>query len=134
MYKNYILTLFLLMIYVVHGQEYTLDKNKAEVYISEVYADAAEKMGLTSAESMRQIHNIIERITILVDTNTINTTEMLLSQFPVINLYNQEIKEDDIFVLQTFNPFKYKFNFYSKDIQYIRVDNTEYVIIINPYQ
>jgi len=56
----------------------------------------------------------------------------LLSQVPLFDTYNKSLMRDGIFNPRTFNPFKYQFQFYTKETQMVRVDGTEYVIVIYP--
>ncbi len=55
-----------------------------------------------------------------------------LSQIELFNDYNKGLPRDASFNPATFNPFKYKLDFYSNKVQFIHVDNTNYVIVIQP--
>jgi len=58
----------------------------------------------------------------------------LLSQIPLYDTYNKSLTRDESFNPRTFNPFKYQFLFYTKKTLMIRVDGTEYVIVIYPQE
>lgn len=56
----------------------------------------------------------------------------LLSEVPLYSDYNKGLMREASFDPQRFNPFKYKFDFYSADKLIYRIDGTEYLIIIYP--
>ena len=56
-----------------------------------------------------------------------------LSQVPLFDTYNKGLFRDGSFNPETFNPFKYMFDFYSKQTQIIQVDNANMLIIIKPH-
>ena len=53
----------------------------------------------------------------------------LLSSVPVFNIFNKAM-EVPMFIVESFNPLVYNFNFNSKSRLIYRVDNTQYLIII----
>lgn len=55
-----------------------------------------------------------------------------LSQQPLFNKYNGEIKRDVNFDQSSFNVLKYDLNFFSPHTKVYRIDNTDWLIIINP--
>jgi hypothetical protein len=56
----------------------------------------------------------------------------LLSEITLNDAYNSNLVRDKNFNPITFNPFKYNINFYSKQIQVIKLENTDYVMVIYP--
>jgi hypothetical protein len=56
-----------------------------------------------------------------------------LSQVPLFDTYNKGLFRDGSFNADTFNPFKYMFDFYSNQTQIIQVDNANVLIIIKPH-
>jgi len=54
----------------------------------------------------------------------------MLSEIPLFNVFNDSLKRDHSFNPMKFNPLKYNFKFHSADTQLIRVDNSDYFIII----
>jgi hypothetical protein len=56
-----------------------------------------------------------------------------LSEVPLLNKYNSALTRDVVFDPLTFNPLKYNFEFSSiTEAKAYRVDNTAYIIVINP--
>lgn len=61
-----------------------------------------------------------------------NENYKLLSSVLKMDKYNSNLNYDvSNFNYQLFNPLKYNFNYYIKVNQFFRVDNTDYVIMIN---
>lgn len=55
-----------------------------------------------------------------------------LSEVPLFNIYNSDLKRDVVFNKETFNILKYDMRFFAKtDIVY-RIDNTDFLIVIHP--
>ena len=61
------------------------------------------------------------------------TTHTKLSQVPLFDTYNKSLSRDYTFGPDTFNPFKYMIDFYSKGTQIIHIDNTNTLIVITPH-
>lgn len=55
-----------------------------------------------------------------------------LSNLPLFNKYNQFLTRDLEFNIETFNVLKYDLNFFSSHRKVYRIDNTDWLIIINP--
>ena len=56
----------------------------------------------------------------------------LLSEVPLFNYFVRELKRDNVFEPNTFNPLKYKLPFYSSKTNIFRVDGTNYFIFVKP--
>jgi len=55
-----------------------------------------------------------------------------LSEIPLFDAFVSTLKRDVIFNPSSFNPLKYDFRYHRPGFQLIRVDNTNYFIIIKP--
>ena len=55
-----------------------------------------------------------------------------LSSIQLFNKYNQFLTRDLEFNIETFNVLKYDLNFFSSHRKVYRIDNTDWLIIINP--
>ncbi|MCX7745112.1 MAG: hypothetical protein N2167_11160 [Flavobacteriales bacterium] len=75
---------------------------------------------------------LVNRIEYLYEPYQVGEKYPKLSTIPLNNKYNPALTRDENFDLNTFNPLKYQLNFYSKNIQVYRIDNTEYLLIIKP--
>jgi hypothetical protein len=54
----------------------------------------------------------------------------LLSTVGLFNNYNKELKRDQSFDINTFNPLKYNLEFFKVGSAIYRIDNTQYYIVI----
>lgn len=55
-----------------------------------------------------------------------------LSSIQLFNKYNESLERDLEFDFKTFNVLKYDLNFFSSHRKVYRIDNTDWLIIINP--
>ena len=101
-------------------------------YLSEVYLNCPQyvdsfhiEMGIEFLTRL-QVHT--------VDANLYPEC-LLLSSVHLKNKCNPNLTYDGLnFNIDTFNPFKYHFSFYSTQTAYFRVDGTNYIIEIKPYK
>lgn len=106
---------------------------KAHQYAAEVFKDNPEFAG---SKYMPEYIEELSRIEIKKEAIQPNEQYKLLSSFLLKNKYNSALETDNAsnFNPDHFNALKYFFNFYSKTIQKIRVDNSPYIIVILPKQ
>lgn len=99
-------------------------------YANEVYRDCME---YATAEFLSIYSKNISQIEIIKISPKDGKDIPLLSGVSLKNKCNLELKRDETnFDIENFNPLKYFFNFYSSEEQFIRVDNTHFVIHILP--
>ncbi len=55
-----------------------------------------------------------------------------LSDMPLFNKYNQNLRRDEVFDKNNFNVLKYNLEFFTDFRKAYRVDDTNYIIVINP--
>lgn len=74
------------------------------------------------------------RIVYSISVQTQDEKYPLLSSFPLMAKANPAIQGADFanFNLGTFNPLVYNLEFFSDKIQVMRIDNTNYIMVINP--
>ncbi|WP_299360984.1 hypothetical protein [Winogradskyella sp.] len=99
--------------------------------IIEVYGeDAAEKYIFSIPQRLKDTKHILRNRFEIVELKNKDLSKLKkLSEIPIFDVY-MDIKRDQTIDLENFNPLKYQFNFYGKLSQYVRIDNTSYVIII----
>lgn len=138
--KNYSLPLYIPTIFAfffcltLQAQEiYTIDESKLDHFINEVYADKKQERVYAIPQKTEKLASQLQRVEI-VKKNASHPKDMhLLSNIPVINTYNKSLKVDTPFDPNSFNPLKYKFDFFRSDKSvYYLVDNSDYVIVIKP--
>lgn len=109
-------------------------------FIMKVEKDAAEvfknNKELASNQFMPIYLEHLSRLNIGKETQSVNENYPLLSDIILIDKYNPELVRDNsqTFNPETFNALKYAFDYDSKLIKKIRVDHTNYILIIYPKQ
>ncbi|OIQ21633.1 hypothetical protein [Lacinutrix sp. MedPE-SW] len=117
-----------------YNENVNADLTKKELaFIKEVYADKANEYVLSKPQRIKDIKNILRnRISIVEHANKDLSSYKPLSSVKLFNNYNKTLTRDNVFNMETFNPLKYNFNFYTRDMSTItyRIDNTNYLINI----
>jgi len=105
---------------------------KERAQIIEVYGDSAEKYVFSNPHRLKNIKQILRnRVKIKLITEEKDKKKCSkLSEITINDGYVSGIKRDKVFNPKTFNPLKYNFEFYSTVGSMIKVDNTNYYIII----
>jgi len=99
--------------------------------LEEVYKDKLQDYILSQPQRLKSIKNILRNRVEIIEVNGKDISSLKkLSEVALFNNYNADLKRDVVFDKSRFNPLKYQFNFYSREGSYIRVDNTNYVILI----
>lgn len=98
--------------------------------IQEVYGDMTETLILDHPQRLKDIKHLLRnRIEIYtVDDLGKQKQTKYLSEVPLFTKYNQNLKRDAEFHLETFNPLKYSLAFFGKGTYIYRIDNTNYFI------
>lgn len=106
---------------------------KVHQYAAEVYKDCTL---FAEPQYMPEYIEEVSRVKVIKEAFQPNEQYKLLSSFKLKNKCNMDMVTDNANTINpdNFNSLKYFFNFYSKTIQKIRVDNSPYVIIILPKQ
>lgn len=127
--KKYILAICCLFSAHFFAQEKRTNADK----IAELYGD---QLGYYQSFDPQRIESLDDFLSNRVEYATIpydnGKTLLKLSEIPLFNKYNPNIKREQVFDPNTFNILKYHINFFSTKTQTIRIDNTDTVIIIKP--
>lgn len=109
-------------------------KTEVDPRIVEVFGDQLDKLVLNDKDRLNGLNLLLDkRVKILIVPFATNETYPKLSEFPLFDLYNKDLKRDEVFDVNTFNVLKYNLTFFSNQKQmYYRVDNTDYLIKILP--
>ncbi len=104
-------------------------------FINQVYTNSGkEQIAPTTRRYAFMQHFFNNRISYVVydpeKLQVLNYTK--LSQIQLFDTYNKGLQRDSSFNPETFNPFKYRLGFYGNKKQFVHVDNTNYVIVIEP--
>jgi hypothetical protein len=99
--------------------------------IQEVYGDKTQEILQNDPERLQILNDLLEnRIKILKSPIVSEDKYAKLSSVPLQNKYNTNLKRDLVFDPDNFNPLKYGMNFFTSEVQIYRVDNTDYLIVI----
>lgn len=108
---------------------------KEKMQIEEVYGNEADKYVYKNSQRLKEIKHILRnRVVVEYYENKDLTSITPLSEVPLLNAINKNMKRDYNFDAENFNPLKYAFHFFSseKQIIYYRANNTQYLIKILP--
>ncbi len=109
--------------------------NNAElVKIKEVYGASLNTEILDRPARVLAIKEILRNRVILREITDPNKQKPCpkLSEIPLFDAFVSNLKRDVVFNPNSFNPLKYDFKYHKPGFQLIRVDNTNYFIIIKP--
>ena len=102
---------------------------KTVAFALEVFNDVVDYQ---TPEHLLAYSKEIRQVTIVYQGNSASSLPSLQS-VGLITKYNPNLLFDqDDFDVESFNPLKYHFDFYSSEIQRFRVGNSGYVVVINP--
>ena len=104
-----------------------IEKNK----LKEVYGESIQKNILDNTQRLKSIKNILRNRVEVIHIPNYPKKYKLLSEVSLFDKYNVSLKRET-FNKTRFNPLKYTFDFYAKQTQMFKVDNTDYYIIIKP--
>lgn len=101
--------------------------------IQELYGDKTREIAQNDPERIKALTNLLDNRVQVVES-PVNAKEVYpkLSEMGLLNKYNPDLKRDLVFDPNNFNPLKYDLNFFSKKTEAYRVDNTDYIIVIQP--
>ncbi|MAB31253.1 MAG: hypothetical protein CMP78_06690 [Formosa sp.] len=109
--------------------------NNAELAkLKEVYGAALKTEILDRPTRVLTIKEILRNRVILREITDPNKQKPCpkLSEIPLFDAFVSTLKRDTVFNPYSFNPLKYDFKYHRPGFQLIRVDNTNYFIIIKP--
>lgn len=100
--------------------------------INEVYQSKANQEVFNNIEFLKDIKHLLRNRILIYEENNPKAQKKttLLSEVPLFNDYNKNLKRDERFNISEFNPLKYKLDFFANGTYLYRVDNTNYFIQI----
>lgn len=124
----------LLFILVLSCSSLKIHSQSIDPRIQEVYGAKAQEFANQNPDWLRSMNDFIQnRVKIIqIMQDPVNEKYPKLSGLKLINKYNAALQRDDAFDPAHFNPLKYDFVFSAKTKQVYRVDQTDYVIVIEP--
>ncbi len=108
------------------------DNNAIDPRITEVFGDQIGLI-LNEPQRLKDLNALLfERYEILNEPLGKDEKFVKLSEVPLFNIYNSELKRDVVFNKETFNILKYDMRFFAKNDIVYRIDNTDFLIVIHP--
>ena len=106
--------------------------NAEMVKIREVYQESTEKQILDNPIRVKHMKHLLRNRIRVIEINIKAKQKpcQLLSEIDLFNDYNKNLKRDEVFNKNNFNPLKYKFKFFESIPMMYRVDGTNYYIQI----
>lgn len=99
--------------------------------IQEVYGDKTQELVANDPDRLKALTYLLNNRIKIVRTPIVGDDKYTkLSSLPLLNKYNPNLKRDEQFDPKNFNALKYNMNFFTTQTQVYRVDNTDYLIII----
>lgn len=132
-YKIHFLVLIFFSVLNVHSQEVKPTMSNFDSFLNEVFINEGKINPET--RQYQYFKDLFQNRLIykIVDNEISKKKEFqLLSEITLNTNYNSNLSRDNNFNPTSFNPFKYNFNFYSKSIEVIKLENTNYVMVIYP--
>ena len=110
-----------------------LSAQQINAKIQEVYGDKTQELVVNEPSRLSFLTDLIEnRIKITESPLTLNDKFTKLSTTALFNKYNNAIARDITCDPASFNALKYDLKFSSKTTEIYRIDNTDYIIVIQP--
>ena len=101
--------------------------------IQEIFGDKTQEILQNDPERIKLFKDLLDSRLKIVEVSTSGEDKHTkLSTVSLLNKYNTNLTRDVVFDINTFNPLKYNLNFFSTKTEVYRVDNTDYLIVINP--
>ncbi|MGH1386578.1 hypothetical protein [Kordia sp.] len=136
MRKIYVCMMFLFLGLCMNAQtkndSYKFKEHQVDNFINEVYGDQAQKLVFSNQKRYQTLRKlIVERMQIVRQSEIRGKKYPKITDEGMLNTYNKNLKHDG-FNKTTFNPLKYNLQFFDIAARAYRIDNTEYLLIIQP--
>jgi hypothetical protein len=100
--------------------------------IQEVYGEKTQEVFQNDPERLSLLTDLLDNRIKLIESPVVGEDKYTkLSAVPLLNKYNPNLTRDVVFDINTFNPLKYNLNFFTTEIQIYRIDNTDYLLVID---
>jgi hypothetical protein len=101
--------------------------------IQEVFGTKTQELVANDPERLALLNDLLDNRVKIIELSITSTEKYAkLSQVALVNKYNASLTRDAVFDPLNFNPLKYDLNILPKTPMVYRVDNTNYLIVIQP--
>lgn len=132
-YQNHTHMKQAILLFLFFNLAMSLSAQDVKAKLTEVYGDKAQEVFNSDPERIKIFTELLQnRLSIVKQVSTPDDKLPKLSQVALLNKYNPALQRDKGYDPETFNPLKYNLNFFPKATTMYRIDNTDYVIVIEP--
>ncbi len=129
--KNTCQGIFIAMLFALCSN--SLFSQQVNPKIQEIYGDKTQELVLNNPDQLVLFNDLLDnRISIIESAFSLDEKFIKLSEIALLNKYNSSLTRDIVFDPLNFNPLKYNLIFLPKTPMVYRVDNTNYLIVIEP--
>jgi len=138
MRKIYVCMMFLFIGLCMNAQtqrdSYKFKEHQVDNFIKEVYGDQAQKLVFSNQKRYQTLRKlIVERMQIVRQADVRGKKYPKITNGGMLTMYNKNLKHEGFTSKSTFNPLKYNLEFFDINrLRVYRIDNTEYLLIIQP--
>ena len=120
--------------FIVFANINSISAQQVNAKIQEVYGDQTQTLVINDAERSAFLMDLIENRIKIIESPLVNESDKhtKLSTVALFNKYNSSITRDVTYNANTFNALKYDLKFSSKNTEVYRIDNTDFLIVIQP--
>ncbi len=115
------------------GHINTASAQQINTKIQEAYGDKTQELVMNDAERLSFLTDLIENRVKVIESPVVGDDKYTkLSSAALFNKYNSTLTRDIAYDPNSFNILKYDLKFSSKNAEIYRIDNTDYLIVIQP--
>lgn len=113
-------------------QQFDFTKEDASKFIKEVYQEKADDLIYSNKDRSERFQDLIlNRLKVMYLPFEANEKYPNISGVALLDNYNTNLRRDNVYNKQTFNPLKYDLSFFATKKVIYRIDN-QYVLIVSP--
>lgn len=118
----------------IQKKTYKFKTHQVETFINEVYGDQAQKIIYSNKNLYRAFKKLILERMEIVHKSALRGKELpKITADGMFTTFNNDLKHDSFFNINSFNPLKYKLPFFDPTIfRVYEIDNTDYILMIKP--
>jgi len=116
------------------NDHYNFQEHQVDNFIKEVYGDQAQKIVFSNKNLYSAFKKLLlERMQIVRQAEIQGKKVPKITEEGMFDTYISGLQHDTSFNVNNFNPLKYKLVFFDVNaLKVYRIDNTDYVLIIQP--
>lgn len=127
--KNFYFTFFIVLFTLLSSEQSIAQEINPK--IQEVYGNMTEQIAQNEPDRIKALNDLLENRIKIVNSPIVGDDKYTkLSSVSLLNKYNPNLERDKEFDPENFNALKYNMNFFTTQTQVYRVDNTDFILVI----